>query len=217
MKIIAVNGSPRPKGNTAVLLQNVLAGAASLGAETELINLYDLDFKGCRSCFACKLKGGSSYGKCAAQDELSPILEKILAADALALGSPIYFGALSGEMRSFLERLLFPILAYTPDHKNLLEKKIPAAFIYTMNIKAEQMEQYNYAQPLESSANYLARFLGSCETLIVNDTLQFDDYSRYVATAFDEAHKKQVHETQFKTDCQKAFELGKYLIIQAQQ
>ncbi len=212
MKIIAVNGSPRKKGNTAVLLQKALAGAASLGAETELINLYDLDFKGCQSCFACKLKGGSSYGKCAAQDELSPILEKILAADALALGSPIYFGALSGEMRSFLERLMFPILAYTPEHQGLLEKKIPTAFIYTMNITAEQMEQYNYAQPLESSANYLARFFGSCTSLVVNDTLQFDDYSKYVATAFDEKHKQKVHATQFPVDCQKSWELGKQLI-----
>jgi Multimeric flavodoxin WrbA len=54
MKIIAFNGSPRKKWNTATLLQKALDGAASKGAETELIHLYDLNYKGCISCFACK-------------------------------------------------------------------------------------------------------------------------------------------------------------------
>lgn len=56
-KAIALNGSPRKNGNTATLLQKALAGAAEAGAETELIHLIDLDYKGCSSCFACKRKG----------------------------------------------------------------------------------------------------------------------------------------------------------------
>ena len=63
MKVIAINGSPRKKWNTAILLEKALEGAASQGADTELVHLYDLDFKGCSSCFSCKLKGGKSYGK----------------------------------------------------------------------------------------------------------------------------------------------------------
>jgi multimeric flavodoxin WrbA len=58
--VIAVNGSPRKRWNTAMMLEHALKGAESKGAETELIHLYDLDFKGCTSCFACKLKGGKS-------------------------------------------------------------------------------------------------------------------------------------------------------------
>ena len=54
--IIAINGSPRKNGNTAALLNKALEGASSQGATTEMINLYDLNFKGCMSCFACKLK-----------------------------------------------------------------------------------------------------------------------------------------------------------------
>ena len=54
MKVIAVNGSPRKTWNTATLLEHALAGAAGSGAETELVHLYDLEFKGCISCFACK-------------------------------------------------------------------------------------------------------------------------------------------------------------------
>lgn len=61
MKIIAINGSPRKNRNTATLLNKALEGAASQGAETELIHLYDLNYKGCVSCFACKIKNGKSY------------------------------------------------------------------------------------------------------------------------------------------------------------
>jgi multimeric flavodoxin WrbA len=77
MKLLAINGSPRKKWNTAMLLENALEGAASKGAETELVHLYDLTYTGCTSCFACKLKGGKSYGKCAVNDGLTPVLEKI--------------------------------------------------------------------------------------------------------------------------------------------
>jgi multimeric flavodoxin WrbA len=83
MKVLAINGSPRKKWNTATLLQNTLDGAASAGAETELVHLYDLTFTGCTSCFACKLAGGKSYGKCAVQDGLTPVLEEIPDLDAL--------------------------------------------------------------------------------------------------------------------------------------
>jgi multimeric flavodoxin WrbA len=113
MKVIAINGSPRKKWNTSTLLEKALEGAASQGAETELIHLYDLDYKGCTSCFACKLKDGKSYGKCAMHDGLTKVLEMFVDVKAFILGSPIYFGTVTGEMRSFMERLLFPYLVYS--------------------------------------------------------------------------------------------------------
>ena len=57
MKVIGINGSPRRNWNTATLVRDALEGAAEMGAETELYNLYDLDFKGCTSCFSCKRIG----------------------------------------------------------------------------------------------------------------------------------------------------------------
>lgn len=74
MKVLAINGSPRKTWNTATLLKKALEGAASQGAVTELVHLYDLTYKGCTSCFACKMIGGPSNGRCAMQDELRPIL-----------------------------------------------------------------------------------------------------------------------------------------------
>jgi len=71
------------------------------------------------SCFACKLKGGESFGRCAVNDDLAPVLEEIKSTDAFILGSPIYFGDVTGKMRSFLERLLFPNPIYINDLKEV--------------------------------------------------------------------------------------------------
>ena len=130
MKVIAVNGSPRKKWNTAILLEKALEGAASQGADTELVHLYDLSYKGCVSCFSCKTKGGKSYGRCGYKDELTPVLERIEAVDAFILGSPIYLGVATGEMRSFMERLIFPYLTYTDPLESLFPKKIKKVCIY---------------------------------------------------------------------------------------
>ena len=132
-----LTAAPEKPGIRLLCLKKALKGAASQGADTELIHLYDLRFTGCTSCFACKTRGGKSYGKCAVKDGLAPILKKIEEADALILGSPIYFGNVSGEMRSFLERLLFPYFTYTDPPQSLFPKKIPTGFIYTMNVTEE--------------------------------------------------------------------------------
>ena len=146
MKVMAFNGSPRKKWNTATLLEKALEGAASKGAETELIHLYDLNYKGCISCFACKTKGGKSYGRCAVEDDLAPVFRGIEKADAIILGSPIYFGNISGEMKSFMERLLFPNLTYTDPPQSLFPKRIKTGFIYTMNVTEDQMKEFGYLQ-----------------------------------------------------------------------
>ena len=112
MKDYAINGSPRKNKNTATLLQKALDGVKEATkdkeVETEIINLYDLNYTGCKSCFACKRLGGKNYGKCAINDDIYEILEKISQADGLIFGSPIYFSNITGQLLAFLERLLFP-------------------------------------------------------------------------------------------------------------
>jgi len=208
MKVLAINGSPRKQWNTATLLNQALEGAASEGAETELIHLYDIDFKGCTSCFACKLKGGKSYGKCGYKDGLTPVLEKIPGVDALILGSPIYLGTVTGEMRSFLERLVFPYLVYDANYSSLFPKKIPTGFIYTMNVDGSRMKDMNYGVHIGFNEGFLGRTFGSSESLIVNDTYQFNDYSKYVVTSFNGEAKAKRRKEVFPLDCQKAYEMG---------
>lgn len=213
MKVIAINGSPRKEWNTATLLKNALEGAATQGAQTELIDLYDLEYKGCTSCFACKLIGGKSYGKCAMQDDLTDVLNKIEEADAVVFGSPIYFGSLTGEMRSFLERFMFQYLVYDKERTILFKMKMPAGFIYTMNVGKEYLEA-GYKEKISASEDFLKRMFSSVESLYATNTYQFSDYSKYVSTMFDTKDKAKSKREQFPKDCNEAFEMGKRLAKQ---
>ncbi|NJD92300.1 MAG: flavodoxin family protein [Geobacter sp.] len=211
MNVIGINGSPRKQWNTATLVSKALAGAAAQGATTELFHLYDLNFKGCTSCFACKLRGGKSYGKCAMNDDLATVLAKIATADALVIGSPIYFGTVTGETRSFLERLLFPYLTYTVPYGTLFSGKIKTGFIYTMNVPEERGKEFGYEQVFATNERYVQMLLGSAETLCAYDTCQVDDYSKVVIESFDPVHKAKRRAEVLPLECQKAFALGQRL------
>ena len=211
-KIFAVNGSPRKNGNTAQLLQKALEGAASAGAEVKLIQLADLNFSGCRSCFACKKLANPSPG-CVLKDDLAETLKELLQADGIIMGSPIYFGAESGLYRNFLERLFFPMLRYTNPPSSRAEKRIDFGFIYTMNVPENLMDEYGYRTYLESTNKFPRMIFGSenVHTLYACDTHQFDDYSKYECTLFDAGHKDKMRKTQFVSDLAKAFEMGRKL------
>jgi multimeric flavodoxin WrbA len=213
MKIMVINGSPRKSGNTGILLDHAIKGAVSQGAETELIHLYKLSYKGCESCFSCKLKGGKSYGRCAMNDELTPILHKFETADALLLGSPIYLGGVTGEMKSFLERLVFPYLVYDKERSSLYTKKIPIGFIYTLGAPESRIKEMGYDQNFKLMEMIMARYFGGpLESLMVTDTCQFDDYLKYVATAFDAEAKAKRRKDVFPIDCQNAYAMGVKLV-----
>jgi len=215
-KVIILNGSPRKNFNTAKLLKEAQRGAESIGAEAEYYNLYDINFKGCLSCFACKRKGATTNCVCAIKDDLRPVLEKCIQADAIIIGSPVYFSYPTGEFRSFLERLLFPVYTYLVDKetgglKSLRPKTIPVGVVFTMNCPKEWMEQYNYPTILEDNVKSLNHVFGYSEVLYSCDTYQFIDYSKYDIDLFDETHKREVRESQFPKDLQAAFEMGKRL------
>lgn len=221
MNIIAINGSPRKKWNTATLLQNALEGAAERAAQaghaasTELVHLYEQDYKGCISCFACKKIGGKSYGHCAVKDGLTPILERVAEADVLLLGSPIYFYTETGEMRSFLERLLFPYLSYTPGYQPLFPRPLPTGLVYTMNIPEDKMADYQQDRAVKATWAVTRKIFGSCELFLCTDTFQFDDYSKYVSTSWDPVAKARRREEAFPQDCARARDLGALLVEQA--
>lgn len=208
MKVMAFNGSPRKTWNTAILLNKALEGAASMGAETELVHLYDYNFKGCISCFSCKLKGGISYGKCAVNDDLRPLLEMVSEADAIILGAPNYIGAPAAAMKAFMERLIFPYIAYDVKISSLFKKKIRTGFIYTMGATEAWMKEMGYDRTVVFIEGIMKRIFGDAETLLVNDTYQFDDYSKYATSRFDPAAKARRREIQFPVDCRNAFDMG---------
>lgn len=210
-KVIAVNGSPRKKWNTATLLEHALAGAAEAGAETELLHLYDLDFKGCFSCFACKTLAGWRKGVCVVRDGLSPVLEKLALADAVFIGSPVYLGTGSGEMRSFLERFTFPWLTYENPPGTVFPRVMPVGFFYTMNVAEKDFASgmMGMAEGLAVTEMFAKRLFGHAETLYCFDTLQFNDYGKVHAPRFDGDAKAERRRTVFPADCEKARDMGR--------
>jgi multimeric flavodoxin WrbA len=116
MNVLAILGAGNKSRNTAGMLKSAYDGAMSVaGATGEVINLYDLNFKGCYGCHSCKLLDEKRLGRCAVRDDLTPVLEKALDADVVLVGSPIYFGDITGVTRSFLERWYFPGMTYNVD------------------------------------------------------------------------------------------------------
>ena len=177
------------------------------------MHLYDYTYKGCISCFSCKRINGKSYGKCALDDELTPILARAKEADALILGSPVYFSAETGQMRLFMERLLFPYLAYSEENPTLFPRKIKTGLIYTMNITEDLMSFYGLDKHIAIVERSMERAFGHVETLLSTDTFQFSDYAKYHAPKFDPEHKKKRREEVFPLDCEKAFALGARLAM----
>jgi len=84
-----------------------------------------------------------------------------------------------------------------------------------IHVTKEQMKAVGYEQNLKFIENSMERLFGSFESLIVGDTYQFNDYPKYVATAFDEKKKAQVREDQFPTDCKNAFDMGVNFVKQS--
>jgi multimeric flavodoxin WrbA len=100
MKVLAINGSPRKDGNTAILLNTVLDVCAKAGFETEQYHAGGRDIRGCRGCAAC----GKNKGRCVIDDWINELYPKMKAADAVLLGSPTYFFDVSPEIKAVIDR-----------------------------------------------------------------------------------------------------------------
>ena len=208
MKTIIINASPRKKWNTAEVLDSARKGAESVGAEVEYVNLYDLVFKGCRSCLICKRKD-KTKGKCYWNDDLTPLIEKIFDSDALIIGSPIYFGQPTSEFRALVERLIFCIMSYD-DGSSYYTGKVNVGIFYTMNAPLEFYEQS--MKDSLSSTEFLFSFLnGEVISYPVCDTLQVHRYSEYNMAGFSQEAKEKQLILQFPNDLEKAFEIGSEL------
>jgi multimeric flavodoxin WrbA len=212
MKLLAVNGSPRTQQNTASLLEKVVEGARSVGAEAELVHLRNLRFSGCISCFKCKEIGGDSYGRCAVKDGLASVLQKAHEADVLVLGTPFYFSTESSLMRAFQERLWFQYLLYSKVKPPLSPRKKATALLYTMNVREEDMPAYGKDRAIEIGRKVMEMLFGSCELFLSCDTLQFDDYSKYDTDMWDVDAKQKRHREVFPEELEAAYALGVRLI-----
>ncbi|MHC4268052.1 MAG: flavodoxin family protein [Planctomycetota bacterium] len=97
--VLGISGSPRRDGNTELLIREFMKGAKASGHETELIILTELKISPCTSCDYCQ-----KNGKCVINDDMQLMHKKLLEADYLVFASPIYFGGVSAQLKSFIDR-----------------------------------------------------------------------------------------------------------------
>lgn len=119
MKVIGLCGSGRKGGNTALIMRSVFQELEKQGIEVELIELYNKDIDYCKGCFACKGKRNCVFQK----DDFNGILNKIITADGILLGSPVYSADVSAKMKTFLDRA--GVVVATNPH--LLQHKVGAS------------------------------------------------------------------------------------------
>ncbi|MBU0927083.1 MAG: flavodoxin family protein [Spirochaetes bacterium] len=105
MKVIAINGSPKEKGNTFTAIDAVFGELRNEGIECEIIHVGDKAVRGCIGCGQCRK---NRDGKCALKDDgVNGWIERMRVADGLLLGSPVYFSAIAGTMKCFLDRAFY--------------------------------------------------------------------------------------------------------------
>ncbi|MBR5736173.1 MAG: flavodoxin family protein [Bacteroidales bacterium] len=104
MKVLLINGSPRLKGNTSVALAEIAGQLEKLGIESEIVWIGNKPVRGCIGCGRCKLDPGAcTFG----DDVCNSISEKMDGADALVVGSPVYYGQPNGALLAVLQRMLY--------------------------------------------------------------------------------------------------------------
>ncbi len=123
MKVVALNSSARKDGNTAILLNAVADELKKEGIETELIQLGGKTIKGCRACYKCFQKQDKHC--VVGTDMLNDIIDKMLVADGILLGSPTYFSDVTANMRAFIERCGFVARA----NNYMLKRKVGASVV----------------------------------------------------------------------------------------
>lgn len=102
MKVLIINGSPNPRGNTAYALNQMIEVFQADGVETELIQVGNKDIRGCIGCRKCR-----STGKCVFDDLVHEVSPMLAAADGVVVASPVYYASANGTLVAFLDRLFY--------------------------------------------------------------------------------------------------------------
>jgi multimeric flavodoxin WrbA len=151
--------------------------------------------------------------RCAQKDDLQPVLARIMSANALFVGSPIYLGNVTGETRCFSERLAFMNHSYDGDEGPKSDNRIAAAFFFTMNVREDQAKSpdFDYAPMFEQNLSLLRILGGETKYYACYTTWQFNDYSKYMNKIFDIEDKRKWRDEHFPIDLKNAFDIGREL------
>ena len=123
LKVVAFNGSPRKDGNTATLLKRVLQVLEARGIKTELIQLAGTPLRGCNACRTCLT---TKNKRCAIEDDnVNEYIQKMLEADGIILGSPVYFSMMTPELKALIDRVGYVARA----NSDMFRRKVGAAVV----------------------------------------------------------------------------------------
>ena len=153
MKVLGISCSVRKGGNTEVSVKEALAGAKDSGAETEFLSIRDKNISPCDGCNACK-----KTGACHIKDDMQPIYEKMLSAEGIVIGTPVYYWSIAGQTKVLIDR------TYALLHPRLqLRNKVAGAIAVTARSGAYNavnvLERYfldNHMFPADSVAGLAA-------------------------------------------------------------
>ena len=212
MDVIAINASPRKTMNTSSLLNAVNEEVATCGKSIRIYSLYEMNFKGCFSCFACKKENTKSYGKCPIKDDLFSVFEEIRNCSALILATPIYFGDVAGQLRCFLERFLFQNMIYSTPPRSLFGKRINVGMIYTMNIQETQYQNYSLKPQIEAMEGIIKRIIGDTKSFFAFGTNQLNDYSGIEYTYINGQERLKNHKENFSKEIKRVKDFARSLI-----
>jgi multimeric flavodoxin WrbA len=167
MKIIALQGSPRKKGNTAKVLSWVEEELMALGHDVETIFLNSKNLKGCLACGKCKEKP-DAVG-CIQKDDIPEILVKMTKAELVIFASPLYFWGVSAQLKTVIDRTYSLYVDYhQPGHASLVDGQRQALLVtgagpYENNAEAA-FTAFGRIQSPHKAVNAGELFIGSCST-----------------------------------------------------
>ena len=199
-KVYALNASPRKGWTSEELLDSFIQGIKDTTSEIEVekVHIYDLDYKGCRSCFACQLKS-SEEEICLYRDGAYDLLRGIKTSDGLVFAAPIYYSDLPSQMRALIERLF---------HSGDAKREIPTSMIYTMN-QPEDVSELRFRPHTDRIAEFFRRgFHTEPDELYSCFTLHWNNPEKYKWPMELYERKVEHRETQWPIDLKNAYDAG---------
>lgn len=136
MKILAINGSRRKRGNTAILIESVLASARKAGASTETIHLGELDIGACTGCEGC-----SGSWECVIEDDFASVIGKIDEAEGVVFASPTYWYSVTSDMKRFIDRC-YSIIQYPENRRQWIGKYDGMKKVCVTVAVCEQLDEF---------------------------------------------------------------------------
>lgn len=134
LRVVAFNGSPRPKGNTSILIEELFKVLNKHGIDTELVSLKGRDMNGCTACGRCRKE--KSHSCLAGNTFINDCIAKMIDADGVIFGSPVYFADVTPEIKSLID-----VAGFVTRAEELLKHKVGAAVVVAR--RAGMMPTFN--------------------------------------------------------------------------